>query len=79
MDIVFPSSREEKCPRDDCESRYVEPLGTTGGFASLNVESPGRAVWLCIMCGRPFKLVREPETASRAGRGRRGPRSRSEG
>jgi hypothetical protein len=63
MDMVFPASREEKCPRDDCGSPQVEPLDRTE-FASPGRE-PATAVWLCMMCQRPFKLVREREAAER--------------
>ena len=73
MGMVFPSSREEKCPREDCGSEQVERLGTETEFAGLNVESPARTLWLCVMCQRPFKLVREPEVAAALVRGRRGP------
>jgi hypothetical protein len=71
--MVFPLSREEKCPREDCGSRHVERLGIDAGFAGFNLQSPARTLWLCVMCERPFKLVREPEVAASAARGRRGP------
>ncbi len=72
MDSVFPLSREKKCPRSDCESQQVERLQTEAEFARLNVESPAHTLWLCIMCQRPFKLVREPEVAAAPMRARRG-------
>jgi len=73
MDVVFPSSREEKCPRTDCGSLEVERLRAGAEFARLSVESPVHTLWLCVMCQRPFKLVREPGTAPAPERGRRGP------
>jgi hypothetical protein len=69
MGTVFPSSREERCPRDDCRSPQVEPL-RQAEFASLGRESSPGALWLCMMCQRPFKLVRESEAAVQ---GRRDP------
>jgi hypothetical protein len=67
MGMVFPSSPDEKCPRDDCGSRHVERLGAEAEFAGLNLGSPARALWLCIMCQRPFKLVRQPKVAATTG------------
>lgn len=67
MSMVFPSSREQKCPRDDCGSRQVERLGPEAEFAG-----PACALWLCIMCQRPFKLVSEPDVAAATVRRRRG-------
>jgi len=61
MGMVFPASREEKCPRHDCASRQVEPLDDAE-FACPGRE-PATAVWLCMMCQRPFKVVRERDAA----------------
>lgn len=58
MGMVFPASREEKCPRDDCRSQRVERLGTQADFGNLSLDSSVRALWLCLKCQRPFKLVR---------------------
>jgi hypothetical protein len=60
MGMVFPSSREEKCPRDDCASWHVERLGRAE-FANLNLESSGGTLWLCVMCQRPFKLAAQSD------------------
>lgn len=72
MSMVFPSSREQKCPRDDCGSRQVERLGPEAEFAGLGLDSSACALWLCIMCQRPFKLVSEPHIAAATVRRRRG-------
>jgi hypothetical protein len=65
MDIVFPSSREERCPRNDCVSWQVERLQTETEFARLRVTSGAEALFLCLTCQRPFKLVREPAATPR--------------
>lgn len=58
MGTVFPTSSGEQCPRDDCGSRQVERLAGRADFASLNLDSPARTLWLCLACQRPFKLVK---------------------
>lgn len=57
MDMVFPASMEERCPRVGCGSRNVEPLETEMDFAGPMIGM----LWLCADCARPFKLVRAAE------------------
>jgi hypothetical protein len=71
MDIVFPSSREERCPRSDCGSREVEQLETE--FVRLRAKSSAQALFVCLTCQRPFKLVRESAAPPAPLRGRGGP------
>jgi hypothetical protein len=78
MDTVFPSSREERCPRHDCESQQVERLQSETEFARLRATSSGHALFLCLTCQRPFKLVREPGAAAATRRGRPRPVARLE-
>lgn len=75
MSMVFPASSAEKCPRDDCGSNRVERLGTQVDFGNLSVDSPGRTLWLCLACQRPFKLVRPAgvHVGAKTGRDQRSP------
>ena len=50
----IPSTRELKCPRRECGAIDVEQAAADAGSQA---DTPAERRWVCLACGKPFRLT----------------------